>query len=69
MLLDIILSQWWRPVASSEALDLFHQAMRMVLYRRTTTAIEMVSKVVHFLSLFHLLSPQQPPGDTEQVVA
>jgi hypothetical protein len=32
ILLDIILAQWWHPVASSKALDLFHWAMHAVLY-------------------------------------
>ncbi len=39
MLLDILLAQWWRPVASSEALDLLHWAMHVVTYRRIATAI------------------------------
>jgi hypothetical protein len=30
MLLDIILARWWRPVASSEALDLLHWATRAI---------------------------------------
>ena len=40
-----ILTQWRLPVASVEALDHPHRAMRVVLYRRTATAIEMVDKV------------------------
>jgi hypothetical protein len=41
MLLGIILAQWQRPVASSEALDLFHRAMRAATYRRIAMAIKM----------------------------
>jgi hypothetical protein len=40
MLSDIILAQWWHPVASSEALDLLHRAMRAVTYRRIAMAIK-----------------------------
>jgi hypothetical protein len=40
MLSDIILAQWRRPVASSEALDLLHQAMHAVTYRLIAMAIE-----------------------------
>ncbi len=40
MLSDIILTQWQRPVASSEALDLLHWAMHMVTYRRIAMAIK-----------------------------
>jgi hypothetical protein len=35
-------------VASTKAQDLLHQAMRVVLYRRTAVAIEMPSKVGPF---------------------
>jgi hypothetical protein len=48
MLLDIILAQWWRPVASSEALDLLHWAMHAVTYRRIAMAIKMAT----FLGVF-----------------
>jgi hypothetical protein len=41
MLLDIILARWWRPVASSEVLDLLHWAMGAVTYRRIAMAIKM----------------------------
>jgi hypothetical protein len=41
MLSDIILAQWGHPVASSEALDLLHQAMCAVMYRRIAMAIKM----------------------------
>jgi hypothetical protein len=48
MLLDIILAQWWQPMASSKALDLLHQAMHVVTYRRIAMAI----KVATFLGVF-----------------
>jgi hypothetical protein len=48
MLSDIILARWWRPVASSEALDLLHQAMHTVAYQRIAMAI----KTPTFLSVF-----------------
>jgi hypothetical protein len=48
MLLDIILAQWQHPVASSEALDLLHRAMRAVTYRRIAMAIKMAT----FLGVF-----------------
>ncbi len=41
MLSGIILARWWRPVASSEALDLLHWAMRVVTYRHIAMAIKM----------------------------
>jgi hypothetical protein len=40
MLSDIILAQWQRPVASSEALDLLHREMCAVTYRRIAMAIK-----------------------------
>jgi hypothetical protein len=43
MLLGIILAQWWHPVASSEALNLLHRAMRAVTYRGIAMAIKMAS--------------------------
>jgi hypothetical protein len=48
MLLDIILAQWRRPVASSEALDLLHWAMHTITYRRIAMAI----KTATFLGVF-----------------
>jgi hypothetical protein len=48
MLSDIILAQWWRPVASSEALDLLHWVMHAVTYRRIAMAI----KMANFLGVF-----------------
>jgi hypothetical protein len=49
MLLTAILAQWQRPVASSEALDLLHQAIHAVLYQRTTAAIKTASFVGVFV--------------------
>jgi hypothetical protein len=43
MLSDIILARWRRPVASSEALDLLHWPMHVVMYRRIAMAIKMAS--------------------------
>jgi hypothetical protein len=48
ILSDIILARWRRPVASSEALDLLHRAMRTVTYRRIAMAI----KTATFLGVF-----------------
>jgi hypothetical protein len=57
-------------VASSNALDLLHQAMHAVLYRRTAAAINMVT----FLGVFvdcclFACCPGGRWGNTEQVVA
>jgi hypothetical protein len=49
MLSDIILTQWQHPVASSEALDLLHQAMHAVTYRRIAMAIKTTSFVGVFV--------------------
>jgi hypothetical protein len=48
MLSDIILAQWWCPVASSEALDLLHWVMHAVTYQRIAIAI----KTAAFLGVF-----------------
>jgi hypothetical protein len=48
MLSDVILAQWRRPAASSEALDLLHWAMCMVSYQHTAAAIKMANKVGPF---------------------
>jgi hypothetical protein len=70
ILLDIILAQWRRPVASSKALDLLHWAMRTVLYRRTIIAINMDTCLGVFVDccLFASCSGSRW-GNTEQVVA
>ncbi len=70
ILLDIILAQWWRPVASSKALDLLHRAMRAVLYWCIAAAMNTAT----FLGVFvdcclFACCPGGRWGDTEQVVA
>jgi hypothetical protein len=63
-------AQWWHPVASSEALDLLHQAMCAVLYRRIAMAIKTVSFVgVLFDCCFVDCLPGGRWDNTEQVVA
>jgi hypothetical protein len=70
MLLDIILAQWQRPVSSSEALDILHQAMHAVTYRRIAMAIKTASKVGVFVDCcLFACCPGSRRGDTEQVVA
>ncbi len=70
LLLAAIFSQWWCPVASTKALDLLHQALRAVLYRRTAVAIKMASKVgAFFHCCFVCCCPGGCWGNTEQVVA
>ncbi len=69
ILSDIILTHWWRPVASSKALDLLHQAMHVVLYWCTTAAMNMAT----FLGLFvdcclFAYCPGGRWGNTELVV-
>ncbi len=70
MLLGIILAQWRRPVASSEALDLLQWAIHTVTYRRIAMAIKMAS----FLGVFvdyclFACCPGGCWGDTGQEVA
>ncbi len=70
MLLGIILAQWRRPVASSEALDFLHWAMHVVTYRRIAMAIKMASFAgVFFDFCLYACCPGGCWGDTEQVVA
>jgi hypothetical protein len=65
-----ILTRWQRLVASNKALNLLYQAMCVVLYRCTTGAIKMASKVGPFLChCFICCCPGSHWGDTEQVVA
>ncbi len=45
LLLAALLARWWRPVASSEALDLLHQMMCTVTYQHIAMAIKTASKV------------------------
>jgi hypothetical protein len=50
------LARWWHPVASSEALDVLHRAMRLASYRCIAMAIEIVVDLPAFfvssISLF-----------------
>jgi hypothetical protein len=69
MLSDIKLAQWWRPVASSKALDLFHWKKCTVTYRRIAMAI----KTATFLGVFvdcclFACCPGGCWGNTQQVV-
>jgi hypothetical protein len=45
MVSDRILARWQGLVASSEALDLLHQAMCAAMYRRIAMTIKTASKV------------------------
>jgi hypothetical protein len=70
LLFDIILTRWWRPVASSKALDLLYWAMHVVSYWCTTAAMNMAT----FLGVFvycclFACCPGSRWGNTEQVVA
>ncbi len=70
MLSGIILTHWWCPVASSKALDLLHQAMRVVTYWRIAMAIKMASFAGEFVDCcLYACCPGGRWGDTEQVVA
>jgi hypothetical protein len=69
MLLDIIIARWRRPVASSKALDLLHQAIHAVTYRRIATAIKLASFVGVFVDCcLFACCPGGCWGNTEQVV-
>jgi hypothetical protein len=66
MLSGIILAQWWHPVASSEALDLLHLAMRAAMYRRIAMAIKMaIFEGVFFDCCLYACCPGGRWGDTE----
>ncbi len=70
MLWGIILTQWQHAVASSEALDLLHQAMRAVTYRHIAMAIKMASFAGVFIDCcLYACCPGGRLGNTEQVVA
>ncbi len=70
ILLDIILARWQRPVASIEAPDLLHWAIRAVTYRRIAMAIEMAIFARVFVDCcLYACCPGGRWGDTEQVVA
>jgi hypothetical protein len=63
-----MLAQWQHPMASSEALDLFHWAMHVVLYWCITMAIKMASKVgIFFHHPCFAWDPGRPWGNTEQL--
>jgi hypothetical protein len=69
MLLDIILAQWWHPVASSKALDLLHLAMCVVTCQRIAMAIKTASFVGIFVDCcLFACCPGGRWGDTEGVV-
>jgi hypothetical protein len=70
MLLGIILARWQRPVASSKALDLPHQAMPTVMYQCIAMAIKMASFVGVFVDCcLSACCPGSCWGNTEGVVA
>ena len=70
MLLDIILAQWRRPVASSKALDLLHWAMCAFMYQRIAMTIKMASFVGVFVDYcLFACYPGGRWGNMEQVVA
>ncbi len=70
MLLDIILAQRQHPVASSKALDLLHQAMCTVTYRRIAMTIKTASFVGVFVDCcLFACCPGSCWANTEQVVA
>jgi hypothetical protein len=51
------LSQWWHPVALSEALDVLYQAMRPASYRCIRMVIEIVVNLpAFFVSSISLLA-------------
>ncbi len=70
MLSDIIRARWRRPVASSEALDLLHRAMRAVTYRRIAMAIKTASFLGRFVDFcLFACCPGGHWGNTERVIA
>jgi hypothetical protein len=69
-LLAAILARWRRLVASNKALNLLHQAMCAVTYRRIAMAIETSSFSGVFVDCcFFACCPGSRWSDTEQVVA
>ena len=70
MLSERVLTRWWHPVASSEALVLLHRAMHAVSYRRIAMAIKTASFVGVFVDCcLFACCPGGRWGDTERVVA
>jgi len=56
--MERVVTRWWRPVASGEALVVLHWVMRFVSHRRTAMAIEMAhdrGAFVRRCRLFRLL--------------
>jgi len=51
------LAQWRHPVASCEALDVFHGAMRLASYRCIAMAIEIASNLSSFFVVIDTLLP------------
>ncbi len=69
MLSGIILARWRRPVASIEALDLLHWAMRTVTYQRIAMAIKMAIFAHVFVDCcLYACCPGGHWGNTERVV-
>ncbi len=69
MLLGVILARWQHPVASIEALDLLHRAMRTVTCRRIAMAIKMAIFARVFVNCcLYACCPGSHWGDTERVV-
>ncbi len=69
MLSGIMLARWQRLVASSEALDLLHQGMHTVTYRRIVMAIKTASFAGVFVDCcLYACCPGGRWGDTKQVV-
>jgi hypothetical protein len=65
-LLDAILAQWQRLVASNKALNLLYWGMRAVLYWRTAAAIKMASLLgTVFCRCFVCCCPGGHWGNTE----
>ncbi len=60
--LATILTRWWCPVASIEALDLLYWAMCTVQYWHTAMAIKMASEYGKFWLTFFSVQPCWPPG-------
>ncbi len=70
ILLSIILARWRHPVASSETLDLLHQAMSADMYRHIAMAIKMASFAGVFIDCcLYACCPGARWGNTEQVAA
>jgi hypothetical protein len=64
LLLATILSQWWQPVASSEALDHLNWVMHALSHQRTTMTIKLASKVGAF---FHCCCVSCCPGSRRAI--